>query len=233
MLLGTALVLLLSLSGTISGGRHRRKDLVRLRRSIINEKCPYPCTCPTKEVCEECEECPRQLDEPCSDDRPCDRFKGLVCAFLHDGDTEGVCRADTSGVPCVVYNKTYRHGETFSPDCRTQCACQNGTYGCSSLCPQEHISPEGSCRHPRLVELPGQCCREWMCDSQAVEEPPSCEPTFTKWSECSSNCGSGISTRRSNLNGRCESAVEARICQTRRCDANEVFTHRSHHHHLR
>jgi hypothetical protein len=44
---------------------------------------------------------------------------------------------------------------------------QNGTYACASLCPQEYISPQGSCRHPRLVELPGQCCREWMCDSAA------------------------------------------------------------------
>ena len=42
---------------------------------------------------------------------------------------------------------------------------QNGTYACASLCPQEYISPQGSCRHPRLVEVPGQCCREWMCDS--------------------------------------------------------------------
>lgn len=42
---------------------------------------------------------------------------------------------------------------------------QNGTYGCSSLCPQEHISPS-ECQHPRLVDVAGQCCREWMCDSR-------------------------------------------------------------------
>ncbi|KAL1131108.1 hypothetical protein AAG570_012345 [Ranatra chinensis] len=43
---------------------------------------------------------------------------------------------------------------------------EDGRYACASLCPKENIAPLGnSCRHPRLVEVPGQCCREWMCDS--------------------------------------------------------------------
>lgn len=42
---------------------------------------------------------------------------------------------------------------------------QNGTYACSSLCPNENISPRAACEHPRLVDVPDQCCREWMCDS--------------------------------------------------------------------
>ncbi|KAJ8965868.1 hypothetical protein NQ317_011966 [Molorchus minor] len=81
-------------------------------------------------------------------------------------------------------------------------AVPNGTYGCSSLCPQEHILP--ICQHPRLVEIPGQCCREWMCDSQTAEQPPSCQPAFSRWSTCSNACGTGLSTRRSNLNARCQ-----------------------------
>lgn len=214
--------------------RERRRDL-RSRGSVVYlDKCPYPCTCPspTSEICDECQECPRQAGEPCSQDKPCDLQRGLICKYLH-GDSEGICREST-GVPCVVYNRTYEHGETFSLDCRTQCACQNGTYGCSSLCPQEHISPKGTCRHPRLVELPGQCCREWMCDSQTVEQPPSCRPAFTKWSLCSSDCGAGLSTRRSNLNARCEPTTETRICQTRRCeDISPTMYHRRSQHHLR
>lgn len=66
---------------------------------------------------------------------------------------------------CVpIYADIYdAHAETNNP---RWLLLQNGTYGCSSLCPQEHISPRGNCQHPRLVEVPGQCCREWMCDSQ-------------------------------------------------------------------
>ncbi|XP_015833038.1 CCN family member 1 isoform X2 [Tribolium castaneum] len=218
---------------SILAERHRKRDL-RSRGTVIYAEtdCPYPCTCPVmgQEVCRECEECPRQLGEPCSEDRPCDRQRGLVCRYKH-GDSEGVCREST-GVPCIVHNKTYEHGETFSLDCRTQCACQNGTYGCSSLCPQEHISPRGNCQHPRLVDVPEQCCREWMCDSQ-TEQPPACQPAFSRWSSCSSDCGAGLSSRRSNLNARCLPDTEIRICQTRRCQEAAPTVHHKNQHHLR
>ncbi|XP_049818338.1 CCN family member 4 [Aethina tumida] len=228
----------LSVPDNAWGDRHRKRD-IRNREAVIyadnQPRCPYPCTCPVVgQACEQCEECPRQAGEPCSEDRPCDQQRGLVCRYRH-GDSEGVCREST-GVPCVVYNKTYEHGETFTLDCRTQCACQNGTYGCSSLCPQEHISPRGNCQHPRLVEVPGQCCREWMCDSQTAEQPPSCQPSFSRWSACSSTCGSGLSSRRSNLNARCQPATETRICQTRRCQDTQLPPANDHHnrqHHLR
>ncbi|KAJ8965871.1 hypothetical protein NQ317_011970 [Molorchus minor] len=62
---------------------------------VQEERCPYPCTCPTREECGHCEECSRQLGEPCSEERPCDLQKGLICRYRH-GDSEGVCRGTLS-----------------------------------------------------------------------------------------------------------------------------------------
>ncbi|KAK9881436.1 hypothetical protein WA026_016323 [Henosepilachna vigintioctopunctata] len=217
-----------------SSMRNKRKE--RRTREIMTfsngERCPYPCTCPiTGKQCKDCEECPRQLGEPCSDEQRCDIQRSLVCKYLH-GDSEGICR-ESGGVPCVVHNTTYDHGETFDMDCRTKCVCQNGTYACSSLCPQEHISPRGSCQHPRLVEVPGQCCREWMCDSQTAEQPTPCRPTFTPWTECSSTCGTGLSSRSSNINPHCNTQVETRLCQIRRCQDPPMILKQKRQHHLR
>lgn len=236
--------MILGIFGSICGSRIRRRDVfARSIQDIVTahqqqdqqqEKCPFPCTCPfpTQAVCDDCLECPKQLGEPCNRTSPCDRHRGLVCRYLHDGDTDGICRED-NGIPCVVYNRTYHHGETFTVDCRTQCVCQNGTYGCSSLCPQEHLSPKGTCMHPRLVDIPGQCCREWMCDGVAVEQPPMCQPSFSRWSPCSRDCGTGLSSRGSNLNARCEPATEMRVCQTRRCYDIPPTIYHANKHHLR
>ncbi|XP_060535705.1 CCN family member 4 isoform X2 [Cylas formicarius] len=212
------------------------RDFRNAKRDVSGEDsaivpCPNPCSCPvTGRDCTDCRQCPRQVGEPCNEENRCDLRIGLACKYKH-GDPDGICR-ESSGVPCVVYNRTYRHGETFNLDCRTQCVCQNGTYGCSSLCPQEYISPRG-CQHPRLVDVPGQCCREWMCDSQ-TEQPPSCEPVFSRWTGCSSRCGSGMSSRESNLNARCLPETETRICQTRRCaNDDDETSDRLRQHHLR
>lgn len=233
ILLMSYLILLVSAGGERhkrrgdGGGRRRGAEETLIYGS--SELCPYPCSCPVAgKKCNDCEECPRQLGEPCSEDHPCDIQRSLVCRYLH-GDAEGVCR-ESIGVPCIVYNTTYEHGQTFNLDCRTQCTCQNGTYGCSSLCPQEHISPSGNCRHPRLVDIPGQCCREWMCDSQN-EVPVTCQPKFTSWTPCNSDCGSGLSTRQSNINARCVPHTETRVCQIRRCqDPPLILKHKKQHH---
>lgn len=51
-----------------------------------------------------------------------------------------------------------------------------------------------------------------------VEQPPLCHPISSKWSDCSSDCGVGLSTRQSNLNTQCKPESESRLCQIRRCN---------------
>ncbi|XP_067004110.2 CCN family member 2 [Anabrus simplex] len=212
----------------------------------IRSHCTYPCECPSRaptcppdvsvvrDGCGCCPICAHQQGEQCDGTSLCDEKRGLVCQYPHRGATKGVCQA-IKGLPCTVYNRTYDNGETFLLDCRTQCACQNGTYACASLCPQEYISPQGSCRHPRLVDVPGQCCREWMCDSATAQRPLDCRQDLTQWSPCSSSCGLGFSHRVSNVNPLCRLQNETRLCHTRPCEDDTMLPvaslqHARHHH---
>ncbi|CAH1987414.1 unnamed protein product [Acanthoscelides obtectus] len=72
-----------------------------------------------------------------------------------------------------------------------------------------------------------------MCDSQTAEQPSSCQPSFSRWSICSSDCGAGLSSRRSNLNARCTTDTETRLCQTKRCSDKDQLGEKQKHHHLR
>lgn len=66
----------------------------------------------------------------------------------------------------VVKKRLYRDGEQVQPDCSHMCTCQNGNFGCVSLCPQEEKKPSKKhCKNPRLVTVAGQCCGEWWCDT--------------------------------------------------------------------
>ncbi|XP_054275941.1 CCN family member 5 [Macrosteles quadrilineatus] len=210
----------------------------------IRSHCSYPCVCPpglprcdpgvpvVRDGCGCCPMCARQVGQPCDGTALCDESRGLVCQYANSKTTVGICKA-IKGKPCTIYNQTYDNGETFMLDCRTQCACKNGTYACASLCPQENISPRGSCRHPRLVEVPGQCCREWMCDGESVQSPPQCLAEFSPWTPCSSSCGLGLSHRVSNLNPDCKTRNETRLCQLRPCDSLKVKPLNLSHHHVR
>ncbi|XP_043211742.1 CCN family member 1-like isoform X2 [Amphibalanus amphitrite] len=93
----------------------------------------------------------------------------------------------------------------------------DGSYACTSLCPQEMIRPSQRCKAPRLAEVRGQCCRQWTCAGDAPTSPAPCEPLTSDWSPCSATCGAGVSTRITNQNRDCTLRKESRLCQIREC----------------
>ena len=79
---------------------------------------------------------------------------------------------------CTVDGETYKDGEEFKMGCKMLCTCQNGQHACSTLCPQEDRRPSRlHCREPRLIEIQGQCCREWTCPTHYQPGPNSNEAT--------------------------------------------------------
>ena len=79
---------------------------------------------------------------------------------------------------CTVDGETYKDGEEFKMGCKMLCTCQNGQHACSTLCPQEDRRPSRlHCREPRLIEIQGQCCKEWTCPLHYQPGPNSKEVT--------------------------------------------------------
>ncbi|XP_043211741.1 CCN family member 5-like isoform X1 [Amphibalanus amphitrite] len=185
-------------------------------------ECRQPCgRCRAEVSCQEgvplvldgcrcCPICARQHGQRCDAVRICDVTKQLVC------DVTGTCRGSNFR-SCLVNGTTYRDGQTFFTDCRTRCTCQDGSYACTSLCPQEMIRPSQRCKAPRLAEVRGQCCRQWTCAGDAPTSPAPCEPLTSDWSPCSATCGAGVSTRITNQNRDCTLRKESRLCQIREC----------------
>ncbi|KAL9908887.1 cellular communication network factor protein Ccn isoform 2-T7 [Glossina fuscipes fuscipes] len=122
---------------------------------------------------------------------------------------------------CNVANTTYAHGETFKLDCKTQCVCENGRHACSSLCPKEQLpAPEDtiSCRSPRLVEVPGHCCKMWLCENPIADVYATCHNSSSSpWTPCSNACGLGISTRFTTTTAGCSQLNNLRLCENRKC----------------
>ncbi|XP_064457068.1 CCN family member 2-like [Ornithodoros turicata] len=182
-----------------------------------------------KDGCNCCSICARQQGDTCNAVQLCDARRQLHCVYSARNATSGTCKV-VQGQACQVEGGgQYKDGATFKLDCRTQCSCQNGTYGCVSLCPHEGFRPSAECRNARLVRLRGNCCREWLCDHEPWKQPRSgaggfgqvargCDRHASEWSPCSATCGVGVS-RRVAVDSDCRTRNETRICILRPCDA--------------
>lgn len=73
------------------------------------------------------------------------------------------------GDNCVFDGVIYQSGETFQPSCKYQCTCQDGQIGCVPRCDEDLLLPQPDCPAPRKVEVPGECCEKWICDSNETE----------------------------------------------------------------
>ncbi|XP_068149195.1 uncharacterized protein Ccn [Drosophila tropicalis] len=123
---------------------------------------------------------------------------------------------------CSVGNTTFAHGVTFKLDCKTQCVCENGRHACSTLCPNEQLpAPEDtiSCRSPRLVEVPGHCCKMWLCENPTADVYATCHNSSISgnWTACSQSCGLGIATRQTSTHAGCHQLSNLRLCENRKC----------------
>ncbi|XP_017549802.1 WNT1-inducible-signaling pathway protein 2 [Pygocentrus nattereri] len=229
--------------------------LLYLCCQVCCQQCVGPCQCPSSEpVCPEdvplvkdgcgcCRVCARQKGESCSDVLLCDKTRGLQCDYSTSFPGEpGECVSEEE-LGCELNGVSYREGETFQPSCATQCRCVGGGVTCVPLCSDDVRLPTPDCPHPQRVQLPGKCCKEWVCenmDNSVLQDAQTaysldhslpampdyqanpgsnCIQQSTEWSACSRTCDPGISTRVSNQNPACRLEMQIRLCKVRPCHA--------------
>uniref|UniRef100_A0A4W4HKE0 Cellular communication network factor 5 n=1 Tax=Electrophorus electricus TaxID=8005 RepID=A0A4W4HKE0_ELEEL len=226
---------------------------------VYCQQCNSPCLCPSLAAscpdgiplvldgCGCCQVCARQKGEACTHVHLCDQQRGLQCDYSTSfpGDP-GECVSQEE-LGCELDGVSYQEGEVFLPSCAIQCRCVGGGMTCVPRCSEDILLPTPDCPHPQRVQLPGKCCKEWVCDNldinvlqdaqtgssladlYSIDQPlasrldyqasPSsnCIEQSTEWSACSHTCGQGLSTRMSNKNPACRQEMQIRLCKARPC----------------
>ncbi|KAG9352980.1 hypothetical protein JZ751_017556 [Albula glossodonta] len=217
--------------------------LLCLLSQVLCQLCGGPCHCPWSmplcpvgvslvlDGCSCCHMCAMQIGEACSERLVCDSQRGLQCDFSASypgGPGECVSHEELG---CELDGVTYQEGEVFQPSCALRCHCSGGGVTCVRLCSEDLQLPGPDCPSPRQVQVPGKCCKEWVCadmDNSVLQDALadqhqnpgySCMERSTEWGPCSRSCGSGVSTRVSNRNQACRMETQARLCQLRPCHA--------------
>uniref|UniRef100_A0A8C2IE05 Cellular communication network factor 5 n=1 Tax=Cyprinus carpio TaxID=7962 RepID=A0A8C2IE05_CYPCA len=227
--------------------------LFYLGSQVCCQQCGIPCLCQSSvpdcpegiplilDGCQCCQVCARQQGEACSKLFPCDIQRGLQCDYSASfpGDP-GECVSQKE-LGCEHNGVSYQEGQVFQPSCALHCRCSGGGVTCVPRCSEDVLLPTPDCPHPRRVQQPGKCCKEWVCenmdntvlqdahiasgseqtllaDSAYQTRPGSnCIDQSSEWSACSHTCGPGISTRVSNQNPACRLEMQMRLCMIRPC----------------
>ncbi len=66
---------------------------------------------------------------------------------------------------CEHNGVSYQEGQVFQPSCALQCHCSGGGVTCVPRCSEDVLLPTPDCPHPRRVQQPGKCCKEWVCEN--------------------------------------------------------------------
>ncbi|XP_017551781.1 cellular communication network factor 1, like 2 [Pygocentrus nattereri] len=163
--------------------------------------------------------------------RPCE-FGGRV--FQHGEDFQPSCEHQCSCMDGVVgcmplcpHHLPLPVGHCANPHLRTppgRC-CQEWVCDDDNHISEDPHYTQHSQHHTnhisKLLQAPsgnqarGERFQEWASLPVPFSE---CFPQTTEWTQCSSSCGFGISSRVTNRNPQCKLVRETRLCQIRECD---------------